>query len=194
MHARRAFTYVELMIVLTIIAILAAIAVPNFLEAQTRAAVARSKADQVSLKMAIETFRVDHRSYPLNQTPGEPHPHDLLVLTTPIPYMTRLPEDFLSTQYARPRSSTPLPPPTRYRYINGLQIDSEEGLSMAAPVDRRMEGFLAGLLWGMGPDGSIHPEKRQSHTQISPDGLTNVLLYDPTNGTTSGGDIHTRIP
>jgi prepilin-type N-terminal cleavage/methylation domain-containing protein len=59
-----AFTLIELLIVVAIIAILAAIAVPNFLEAQTRAKVSRVKADLRSLATGIEAYRVDTNRYP----------------------------------------------------------------------------------------------------------------------------------
>ena len=60
----RGFTLIELLIVVAIIAILAAIAVPNFLEAQTRSKVSRCKADMRSLGIAIESYQIDHAIYP----------------------------------------------------------------------------------------------------------------------------------
>ncbi|MCC5876390.1 MAG: prepilin-type N-terminal cleavage/methylation domain-containing protein, partial [Candidatus Sumerlaeia bacterium] len=64
MKLRTGFTLIELLIVVAIIAILAAIAVPNFLEAQTRAKVARVNSDLRSLATAIEAYRVDNNDYP----------------------------------------------------------------------------------------------------------------------------------
>ena len=58
-----AFTLIELLIVVAIIGILAAIAVPNFLNAQTRAKIARCEADMRSLSLALETYRLDHNRY-----------------------------------------------------------------------------------------------------------------------------------
>jgi prepilin-type N-terminal cleavage/methylation domain-containing protein len=60
----KGFTLIELLIVVAIIAILAAIAVPNFLEAQTRAKVARARADLRTMATALETYYVDNVSYP----------------------------------------------------------------------------------------------------------------------------------
>lgn len=64
MQSKHGFTLIELLIVVAIIAILAAIAVPNFLEAQTRAKVARVHADLRTLATGIEAYRVDNNSYP----------------------------------------------------------------------------------------------------------------------------------
>jgi type II secretory pathway pseudopilin PulG len=49
-----------------IIAILAAIAVPNFLEAQVRSKVSRTKADMRSAATAIESYMVDWNKYPFD--------------------------------------------------------------------------------------------------------------------------------
>ncbi|MBM3333640.1 prepilin-type N-terminal cleavage/methylation domain-containing protein, partial [Candidatus Sumerlaeota bacterium] len=62
---KKGFTLIELLIVVAIIAILAAIAVPNFLEAQIRAKVVRIKTDFRNLLLAMSAYHVDWNSYPL---------------------------------------------------------------------------------------------------------------------------------
>lgn len=59
------FTLIELLIVIAIILILIAIALPNFLAAQTRAKTARAEADLRNLATAIEFFRTEHFHYPI---------------------------------------------------------------------------------------------------------------------------------
>jgi len=61
---KKGFTLIELLIVVAIIAILAAIAIPNFLQAQTRAKVSRAEADMRSIATALESYYVDHNEYP----------------------------------------------------------------------------------------------------------------------------------
>jgi type II secretion system protein G len=99
MRKRNAFTLIELLIVVAIIAILAAIAVPNFLEAQVRAKVSRAKADMRSLATAIEAYAVDDNKYPY--TKEIPYPLYLeeryKLLTTPIAYITSIPLDPFGT-------------------------------------------------------------------------------------------------
>ncbi|MFH1738144.1 MAG: prepilin-type N-terminal cleavage/methylation domain-containing protein [bacterium] len=101
MKTRAAFTLIELLIVVAVIGILAAIAVPNFLNAQNRAKVSRCEADMRSLSMAIETYRLDNNQYhpdlgiywatnfPLVQSSGA-----LCIfypLTTPVSYISTPP-------------------------------------------------------------------------------------------------------
>ena len=60
---RTGFTLIELLIVVAIIAILAAIAVPNFLEAQTRAKTSRAKNDMRTYATAVEAYFIDYNTY-----------------------------------------------------------------------------------------------------------------------------------
>ena len=104
----RGFTLIELLIVVAIIAILAAIAVPNFLEAQVRSKVARVRADVRTLATALESYHVDNGKYPPGemQVPaywGMTNPSFLSGIsavdwrwsfwTSPVAYMTSIPHD-----------------------------------------------------------------------------------------------------
>src|SRR5437016_8814025 len=93
--ARSGFTLIELLIVVAIIAILAAIAVPNFLEAQTRAKVSRTKADMRSAATALESYAVDNNTYPYDGyrlagtwAPQWNYWYLPTMLSTPVAYMT----------------------------------------------------------------------------------------------------------
>ena len=62
------FTLIELLIVVAIIGILAAIAIPNFLEAQIRAKVAAVNGEEHSIGTALEAYCVDNGAYPPHQS------------------------------------------------------------------------------------------------------------------------------
>ncbi len=90
---RRAFTLIELLIVVAIIGVLAAIAVPNFMNAQVRAKVSRVQADLRSFGTALETYYLDHNDYPRDETDSDKY-HKYMTnpccfpLTTPVAYMS----------------------------------------------------------------------------------------------------------
>ncbi|MBM3335336.1 prepilin-type N-terminal cleavage/methylation domain-containing protein [Candidatus Sumerlaeota bacterium] len=94
MPSKRAFTLIELLIVVAIIAILAAIAVPNFLEAQLRSKVARVRADMRSMAVALEVYNLDNNGYPRSANPPtwQP-PTETWRLTTPVAYIGAVPRD-----------------------------------------------------------------------------------------------------
>ncbi len=101
MKTKSAFTLIELLIVVAIIGILAAIAVPNFLNAQSRAQISRTVADMKALHTAMETYRLDNNAYPPDYDSGRVpnvtiQRNEILTyvrLTTPVSYMSSIPRD-----------------------------------------------------------------------------------------------------
>ena len=92
---KEGFTLIELMIVVAIIAILAAIALSNFLEAQNRFKVSRVLADQRALAIAMEAYAVDNNSY-VKRIVGNPNDSPARFwryITTPIASISSIPED-----------------------------------------------------------------------------------------------------
>ncbi len=200
MQTTRAFTLIELLIVVAIIAILAAIAVPNFLEAQTRAKVSRVKADMRTQVTAVESYNVDHNSYPLpsNQAgiqEGYPYGEAYfetkcpVLLTTPIAYLTGRPYDvFLDFEsdhdYALANNNR-----IYYHFATRKYAMDDGGL----PLDQEPDGFNS-YAKTMGAQESSAQFYFLSH---GPDNFHNgpdedtlfPCPYDPTNGSISGGDI-----
>ena len=197
---RSAFTLIELLIVVAIIAILAAIAVPNFMEAQTRAKVARVKTDMRSLAVAIEAYKTDTNSYPLDwmeltrrlwpaRAPMDAD-EALFVLTTPIAYISSVPTDPFATQGA-----IAFP----WRSFNKRYCYSSRG---GYSLNRFGKWFYPGcyfypphdhyryLLVSPGPDLWLEFMRDEPIGEISPLPYSgNTLYYDPTNGSMSQGDI-----
>ncbi len=120
-RSRKGFTLIELLIVVAIIGILAAIAVPNFLNAQVRAKIARCKSDLKALGTAEEMYYMDHNRYT--------YPFRLHPLTSPINYIASVPPDVFSPAHevANANSETGAQF-TWYRYVYGV-TDPDWGAS-----------------------------------------------------------------
>ena len=95
-HRQRGFTLIELMVVLAIIGVLAALVVPNVLNRADDARVTAAKTDVGNLMNALKLYRLDNRNYPtaeqgLNALVVKP-----TVGPTPLnwkPYIDKLPND-----------------------------------------------------------------------------------------------------
>ncbi|HUT23619.1 MAG TPA: prepilin-type N-terminal cleavage/methylation domain-containing protein [Sumerlaeia bacterium] len=175
----RAFTLIELLIVVAIIAILAAIAVPNFLEAQTRSKISRVKSDFRSVGVALEAYFIDNQTYPdmawiagnVNFSIG------LRDLTTPVAYITSIPWDPFTSQNATGDFDT------AYEYGSGV--------ADVGPGDTLTQPNNIWFLESEGPDNTdlnltpAFPYERGYN-------LPQVVdwIYDPTNGTRSRGSIY----
>ena len=192
------FTLIELLIVVAIIAILAAIAVPNFLEAQVRAKVARSKADMRSMATAIESYRVDNNRFNRTFRPAAMTRTNVNAqFTTPIAYITNVFPDPFNTFDANQLdrvivfwASNDSPNADAWGPAPSGQLNILTGVAPVAfsPFpgffDTTTNSYRNNGTWisfTAGPD-----QKFAITTPVYP---SPMLDYDPTNGTVSPGDI-----
>ncbi len=189
---RKGFTLIELLIVVAIIAILAAIAVPNFLEAQIRSKTSRARADMRSTATAMEAYVVDNNGYPPmgDKVPtqrwdplmAEPILHSRIssYLTTPIAYISSLTYDpFIELSHAQ------LAHPfiyRRYTYFNYKQFEDNYPTSTTFPRHIRRAGYW--IIYSWGPDKS---DNQAASPKPAEDGV--YTNYDATNGTISYGNV-----
>ena len=194
---RKGFTLIELLIVVAIIAILAAIAVPNFLEAQVRSKVARVRSDLRTVATGLESYQIDNNKYPPRGTYTRnadgtitKHSGYILVLdpiwiTTPIAYLSSaapLRDVFQAHAY---KDTTPktngLYDEGWLRYTATVQPPENSDATVAI-LGRR---YGAWRLLSAGPDRIVMNDKfeRPPANQIQ------FIPYDATNGTISIGDV-----
>ena len=85
MRTQKGFTLIELLIVVAIIGIIAAIAIPNLLNAIDRGKQKRTMADVRSLGTAVESYAVDNNFYPKVNSYGAVTPFlmPIYIKTTP---------------------------------------------------------------------------------------------------------------
>lgn len=160
---RSAFTLIELLIVIAIVLILIAIALPNLTAAQIRALVARTEGDLKGLETALETYKLDWKAYPYS--------FQIHVLTTPSQFVPRLPEDpfapILDTDKGHKYLLRDYGSPLKRYYI------------YTVPEMRTDRWCMTGL----GPDSGWYDVVE------SPSNCRKTRFYCPTNGLRSTGNV-----
>ncbi len=209
----KAFTLIELLIVIAIILILISIALPNFLEAQIRAKVAKASGEVRTLVIATEAYKADwkdHEPIPYIANPG-PVSADPATwnwwgfasrgLTTPIKYLSTLPTDpfgdSAETMSWWKGNKVVDPPYTVIRITRGFaafkvgQILSPPLASIRAAAGGNViigEDFVRNAKHCGYIYYSSGPDAVDSSAWVCPQ------TYSPTNGTTSFGDIYAFGP
>jgi len=203
----KGFTLIELLIVVAIIAILAAIAIPNFLEAQMRAKVVKTVADMRTAAQGLELYQTDHNQYPMGTgteyygvggeklswmidfmlVEKDTRTHMGNLITSPIAYLSNFPYDYFNTRQLRKSGGF---------YRGGRQVSY---VFSGIPRGGSNPGFdnqylktytdflYFGWTWFMESAGPDLVWWQSSRPNPSEDWQT--FFYDPTNGTISQGQI-----
>lgn len=209
MKHKNGFTLIELLIVVAIIAILAAIAVPNFLEAQVRAKISRVLGDMRTVATAIESYRIDEgrvpighweaknwspKNFGLSQEVSNEFQHSRL--TTPIAYISTIARDpFVNLTGQTDAGGNLLTGPgwTMYHY-QSVRSKTGQMKSMGTVYNNATAKGLAWTLSSVGPSTQRNIGGKTRHVVSAAAGITVSsattypdLIYDASNGTKSFG-------
>ena len=192
MSKKSGFTLIELLIVVAIIGILAAIAVPNFLNAQMRAKIARCKSDLKAISMGMEQYFLDKNAYPPS--------HHIFFITTPIAYLSSVPHDsFPPTYVGNSGQPEAIAQWTWWRFLSGPMSKSDRrGSALCGdyyayfdPFAPRSEAMSlsssqsCNVMWYV---KSFGPNV-ETVGLCGSNGDDCTLRFDPSNGVRSIGDI-----
>lgn len=104
MRRQGGFTLIEVMVVVVILSILAAVVVPNIISQTDEARITKAKADIRSLEQALQLYHLDNSRYPttdqglealVSKPSGEPEPRNYKKGG----YMPRIPKDPWGSDY-----------------------------------------------------------------------------------------------
>ena len=166
MRRQTAFTLIELLIVVAIIGILAAIAVPNFLNAQIKAKIARAESEMKSIGQAYMMYFMDRNGWPPHL---DGHPAQHRYVTTPIAYLsTSIVDVFAFQDKKHPKFHS-----TFQGQYHSEPNATHHGRFQFYPGMYEQTWNVAYVMISHGPDAQHDHEWR----------------YDTSNGLTSIGDI-----
>jgi len=190
------FTLIELLIVVAIIAILAALAVPNYLESQIRAKVSRARADLRSIATALESYAVSWNDYPPSDGKYIIIP---IELTTPVAYITSA--ELIDPFAVDIRKRITLDEVRAPQYTYMKIVTYNEAVYMASrgnpcpyeAIDDPWYNYGAFRKYGKWRMVSIGPDRAYLDYKMPPPLKGSDILYDSTNGSVSFGNIlHTQ--
>ena len=191
MKPSKAFTLIELLIVVAIIGILAAIAIPNFLEAQVRAKISAARSDLRTIAGALEQYAVDATDYPPNDGAFGEIP---VQLTTPIAYLSRV--NFVDP-FARDTARVITPLYAKSPLYSYARIMTRAEADQWRPRRRIPREAIDGPddnqgaleRYGKYRLVSVGPDRVYLDVALQPGFHSADILYDPTNGSVSFGNI-----
>ncbi len=189
------FTLIELLIVVAIIGILAAIAVPNFLNAQQRAKVARVVSDMKAVAMAQEQYHLDRGQYTYDGDCGVGQAEHLsyIPLTTPVSYISAIPEDGfagIDPEFQNRQSIKTGMKPV-YEYTSAVSFGPKGTPSCknsTATFNMLNQYSISYIMTSLGPNGQQNYPWGTAGAQGLHDKNAD-FIYMPSNGLISSGNI-----